>query len=71
MLPLPLRLRLAIAEGAWDYPPIAQSTGLCSRSPAAHGGGPVANAYDLIGEVVEGGIDAATKAFESSVLASR
>ena len=54
-----------------DYPPIAQSTGLCSRSPAAHGGGPVANAYDLIGEVVEGGIDAATKAFESSVLASR
>ena len=29
------------------------------------------HAYDLIGEVVEGGIDAATKAFESSVLASR
>ena len=45
--------------------------GLCSRSPAAHGGGPVANAYDLIGEGVEGGLEAATKAFEASVMATR
>ena len=31
----------------------------------------MANAYDLIGEVVEGGIEAATKLFEATVLATR